>query len=112
MRALEFITGHVIYNPAYTYKFQLKTTKVCQGIAILRLAVLFKLIEIIQCILIRIINNNVSFLQELKKANQDLEAKVIELTSTCTQQKEQLSKLATDESGSEVQCFSYYYIPQ
>ena len=50
----------------------------------------------------RIINDNVSFLQELKKANQDLEAKVIELTSTCTQQKEQLSKLATDESGSEV----------
>jgi hypothetical protein len=27
MRApLEFITRHVIYNPAYTYKFQLKTT--------------------------------------------------------------------------------------
>ena len=26
MRALEFITGHVIYNPAYTYKFQLKIT--------------------------------------------------------------------------------------
>ena len=25
MRALEFIQGHVIYNPAYTYKFQLKT---------------------------------------------------------------------------------------
>ena len=25
MRALEFITGHVIYNPAYIYKFQLKT---------------------------------------------------------------------------------------
>ena len=23
----EFITGHVIYNPAYTYKFQLKTTQ-------------------------------------------------------------------------------------
>ena len=22
----EFITGHVIYNPSYTYKFQLKTT--------------------------------------------------------------------------------------
>ena len=22
----EFITGHVIYNQAYTYKFQLKTT--------------------------------------------------------------------------------------
>ena len=22
----EFRTGHVIYNPAYTYKFQLKTT--------------------------------------------------------------------------------------
>ena len=26
MRALEFLTGHVIYNPAYTYKFKLKTT--------------------------------------------------------------------------------------
>ena len=26
MRARQFITGHVIYNPAYTYKFQLKTT--------------------------------------------------------------------------------------
>ena len=26
MGALKFITGHVIYNPAYTYKFQLKTT--------------------------------------------------------------------------------------
>ena len=22
----KFITGHVIYNPAYTYKFQMKTT--------------------------------------------------------------------------------------
>ena len=22
----QFLTGHVIYNPAYTYKFQLKTT--------------------------------------------------------------------------------------
>ena len=27
MRALEFITVHVIYNPAYTYKLQLKTTQ-------------------------------------------------------------------------------------
>ena len=27
MRALEFITGHVIFNPDYTYKFQLKTTQ-------------------------------------------------------------------------------------
>ena len=27
MRALESITGHVIYNLAYTYKFQLKTTQ-------------------------------------------------------------------------------------
>ena len=26
MRALKFITGHVIYNLDYTYKFQLKTT--------------------------------------------------------------------------------------
>ena len=31
MRALEFITGHVIYNPAYTYKFQLKTTEVAKS---------------------------------------------------------------------------------
>ena len=30
MRALELITGHVIYNSACTYKFQLKTTKVCE----------------------------------------------------------------------------------
>ena len=30
MRALKFITGGpVIYNPAYTFKFQLKTTLVC-----------------------------------------------------------------------------------
>ena len=29
MRALKFITGHVTYNPAYTYKFQLKTTHFC-----------------------------------------------------------------------------------
>ena len=27
MRAFEFITGHVIYKPVYTYKFQLKTTR-------------------------------------------------------------------------------------
>ena len=27
MRALEIITGHVIYNLAYTYKFQLKTNQ-------------------------------------------------------------------------------------
>ena len=26
MGAHEFITGHLINNPAYTYKFQLKTT--------------------------------------------------------------------------------------
>ena len=26
MRALDFIKGHVIYNPAYTFKFQLKNT--------------------------------------------------------------------------------------
>ena len=30
MRALKSITGHVIYSPAYTYKFQLKTTTVMQ----------------------------------------------------------------------------------
>ena len=28
MWALEIITSHVIYNPAYKYKFQLETTKV------------------------------------------------------------------------------------
>ena len=28
MRALEFITGHVIYNLGYTYKFQLKTPQI------------------------------------------------------------------------------------
>ena len=26
MITIKTITGHVIYNPAYTYKFQLKTT--------------------------------------------------------------------------------------
>ena len=25
-KSTEFITDHVIYNPAYTYKFQLKST--------------------------------------------------------------------------------------
>ena len=28
MRALDIIIGHVIYNSAYTYKFQLKTTSI------------------------------------------------------------------------------------
>ena len=27
IESTRIITGHVIYNPAYTYKFQLKTTK-------------------------------------------------------------------------------------
>ena len=27
MQALGFITGHVIYNPGYAYKLQLKTTQ-------------------------------------------------------------------------------------
>ena len=31
MGAHEFITGHLINNPAYTYKFQLKTTQVGNG---------------------------------------------------------------------------------
>ena len=31
MRALEIITSHVMYNPVYTYKFQLKTTIVCSA---------------------------------------------------------------------------------
>ena len=34
MRALKFTTDHVIYKPAYTYKFQLKTMKTTQGGAI------------------------------------------------------------------------------
>ena len=29
MQALEFKASHVIYNPAYTYKFQLKPTLTC-----------------------------------------------------------------------------------
>ena len=29
MREPKFITGHVIYDPAYNYKFQLKTTQAC-----------------------------------------------------------------------------------
>ena len=36
MRAFEFITGHVIYNPAYTYKFQLKTPTVLPPLSISR----------------------------------------------------------------------------
>ena len=32
LRALEFITGPVIYNPAYPYKFQLKTTHLANEI--------------------------------------------------------------------------------
>ena len=36
MRALEFITGHVIFNPAYTYKFQLKTTNMLDLLEFLR----------------------------------------------------------------------------
>ena len=31
MSELEIITGHVIYNPTYTYKFQLKTTEVSES---------------------------------------------------------------------------------
>ena len=42
MRALEIITGHVIYNLAYTYKFQLKTTK----------ALLYFVLASISCFLI------------------------------------------------------------
>lgn len=39
--------------------------------------------------------------EELKRVNHDLEAKVNELSSTCMQQKEDYSKLASEESGSE-----------
>ena len=33
----EFITGHVIYNPSYTYKFQLKPTLVLLEIPVIAL---------------------------------------------------------------------------
>ena len=39
MRALEFITGHVIYNPAYTYKFQLKTTNQIHKVHIMKIKI-------------------------------------------------------------------------
>jgi len=39
--------------------------------------------------------------EELKRVNHDLEAKVNELSSTCMQQKEEFSRLASEESGSE-----------
>jgi len=39
--------------------------------------------------------------EELKRVNHDLEAQVNELTSTCVKQKDELSRLANDESGSE-----------
>ena len=45
MRALEFITGHVIYNPAYTYKFQLKTTLTTFGMQLANANVKKKLLE-------------------------------------------------------------------
>ena len=48
------------------------------------------------------VNDNVCVLQELKRVNHDLEAKVNELSSTCMQQKEELLRLATQDSGSEV----------
>ena len=40
MRALKFITGHVICNLAYTYKFQLKTTVVTY-VLIIRICVTY-----------------------------------------------------------------------
>ena len=42
MRALKLWTGHVIYNPAYTYKFKLKTTNI-QTAQILFLSSFFQL---------------------------------------------------------------------
>ena len=39
MRALESITGHVIYNPTYTYKFQLKTTLVIMQLTLKHMVV-------------------------------------------------------------------------
>ena len=48
---------------------------------------------------------HVCFLQELKRVNHDLETQVNELTSTCMMQKDELSRLSNEESGSEVQGF-------
>ena len=48
MRALEFITGHVTYNPAYTYKFQLKTTTGLLSFMICCKMIIVKLWENIQ----------------------------------------------------------------
>ena len=39
-RAITFIAGHVIYNLAYTYKFQLKTT--LEFIMLIQLALLME----------------------------------------------------------------------
>ena len=48
------------------------------------------------------VNDNVCVLQEPKRVNHDPEAKVNELSSTCMQQKEELLRLVTQDSGSEV----------
>ena len=44
MRALESITGHVIYNTAYTYKFQLKTTQVMNPTLVIGLLAMMTLV--------------------------------------------------------------------
>ena len=49
MRALKFITGHMVYNPAYTYMLQTTETFVCES-SIAR-----------DYIAIRVSNNNESF---------------------------------------------------
>ena len=50
---------------------------------------------------------HVCFLQELKRVNHDLETQVNELTSTCMMQKDELSRLANEESGSEVNTYLF-----
>ena len=41
MKALEFITGHMVYNLAYTYKIQLKTTFLLEIVIVFVLCILF-----------------------------------------------------------------------
>ena len=49
MRALELVTGHLIYNPSYAYKFQLKTPIILQGCDITFLNHVFEIeVQIVQ----------------------------------------------------------------
>ena len=49
MRALESITGHVIYDIAYTYKFQLKTTIIRKSSCIGNINLMLKIDDMCDC---------------------------------------------------------------